>query len=296
MTTAPRDEYLARFRRALEFIDAHLDEPLRLERLGRVAAFSKYHFHRQFSALFGLGVYEYVLQQRLKRASFQLAFRATASVVEIALENGYESSGAFARAFKRHVGQTPSEFRRRPAWGLWHEKYRLLNQIRTRHMKTAVRKDQVKVVSFPETKVAAREHHGDPRRLGDSLRAFIAWRKEQGLSPKRSATFNVFRTLEDPDHVAPEDYRIDLCAATEREVGENPYGVVGKTIAGGRCAVLRHAGSDDTLGASMRYLYGEWLPESGEELRDAPPFCQRVSFFPDVPEHEAVTDLFLPLK
>jgi len=38
------------------------------------------------------------------------------------------------------------------------------------------------------------------------------------------------------------------------------------------------------------------LPGSGAELRDFPLYVQRVKFFPEVPEHEAVTDAFLPLK
>jgi AraC family transcriptional regulator len=29
---------------------------------------------------------------------------------------------------------------------------------------------------------------------------------------------------------------------------------------------------------------------------DFPIYCQRLSFFPEVPEHEAVAELFLPLK
>ena len=37
-------------------------------------------------------------------------------------------------------------------------------------------------------------------------------------------------------------------------------------------------------------------PASGEEPRDFPLYFQRVSFFPDVPEHEAITDVFLPLR
>ena len=126
------------------------------------------------------------------------------------------------------------------------------------------------------------------------MRTFIAWRKQSGPPPRLSATFNIF--YNNPEEVAPEDYRLDICAATDREVKENSYGIVSRTIPGGRCAVLRHVGSDDTFGATLRYLYAEWLPRSGEELRDFPLFCQRVRFFPDVPEHEAVTDVFLPLK
>ena len=80
------------------------------------------------------------------------------------------------------------------------------------------------------------------------------------------------------------------------EVAPNPYGVVGRTIPRGRCAVLRHVGSDDGYAATLDWLYKEWLPASGEEPRDFPLFLQRVRFFPDVPEHEAVTDVFLPLK
>jgi AraC family transcriptional regulator len=294
LTAADTDEYLARFRRVLEFIDAHLDDDLSVERLSRVAAFSKFHFHRQFSALFGMGVYEYVQTQRLKRASFLLAFRDQHSIIDVALASGYEGPEAFARAFKRRVGQTPSEFRKQPRWEPWRKTYQPLSELRTHHMKPIHQAVQVKIVHFPETKVAALEHRGDPRLVGDSVRTFIAWRKQNGLPPRLSATFNIVH--DNPEEVAPEDHRFDICAATEREVKENPFGVVGKTIPGGRCAVLRHVGSDDTLGASVRYLYAEWLPQSGEELRDFPLFFQRVSFFPDVPEHETITDVFLPLK
>jgi AraC family transcriptional regulator len=82
---------------------------------------------------------------------------------------------------------------------------------------------------------------------------------------------------------------------TPAPVAPNEVGVVHSVIPGGRCAVLRHIGSDHTFGDAVRYLYAMWLPDSGEQLRDFPLYCQRVTFFPDVPEHEAVTDIFLPL-
>jgi AraC family transcriptional regulator len=294
LNAADADAYLARFRKVLEHIDAHLDGDLSVEGLSRVAAFSKFHFHRQFSSLFGMGVYEYVQLQRLKRASYQLAFRDQHSIIDIALATGYEGPEAFARAFKKRVGQTPSEFRKQPNWEPWRTTYQPLSELRSRHMKPSPQAAQVKVIHFPETKVAALQHRGDPRRIGDSVRTFITWRKQNALPPRLSATFNILH--DNPEEVAPEDYRLDICAATDREVKENPFGVVGKVIPAGRCAVLRHVGSDDTLAATVRYLYAEWLPQSGEELRDFPLFFQRVSFFPDVPEHEAVTDVFLPLK
>jgi AraC family transcriptional regulator len=118
--------------------------------------------------------------------------------------------------------------------------------------------------------------------------------QQMKLPPKVSATFNIL--YDNPADTEPQAYRLDLCAATERDITANTFGVVGKIIPGGRCAVLSHVGSDDTLAESIAYLYSQWLPQSGEEPRDFPLYLQRVSFFPDVAEHEAVSDVFLPLR
>lgn len=294
MHDAPVDAYLARFRRVLAYIDAHLEGDLSVERLSAVAAYSRCHFQRQFAELFGLGVYRYVQLTRLKRASYRLAFRGASAVTDIALDSGYESPEAFARAFKRSLGQTPSEFRRAPRWEAWQAAYRHLHDLRNQHMTQPLSNSQVRVITVDEVRVATLEHRGDPRRLGDTIRRFIAWRKQVRLPPAISATYNIL--YDDPDDTPPDEFRLDVCAATDREIAENPQGVVARTIPGGRCAVLRHVGSDDTLGAALRHLYAEWLPQSGEEPRDFPPYVQRVRFFPDVPEHEAVTDVFLPLR
>ena len=161
-------------------------------------------------------------------------------------------------------------------------------------MPSAKPAEQIRIIDVDDTRVAVLEHRGDPRLIGDSIRSFIAWRRQNGLPPRISATFNVL--YDDPAVVAPADFRLDLCAATGREVAENEFGVVEKTIPGGRCAVLRHVGSDDALPETVWYLYSEWLPQSGEALRDFPVYLQRTEFFPDVAESEAVTDVFLPLR
>lgn len=276
----------------LEYIDAHLNDELTVERLGGVSAISKYHFHRMFSALFGIGVCRYVRLRRLKRAVYQLAFRSHCTVLDVALANGYDAPESFSRAFRRSVGQAPSDFRRQPRWEAWCAIYEPLSQMRIEHMKPP--NERVRIELFPETKVAVLEHRGDPRRLGDSIRRFIEWRRENRVPPSVSATFNI--VYNDLERVDPEDFRFGLCAAVDKDVEDNRYGVVAGTIPGGRCAVLRHVGSDDTIGEAARYLYQEWLPRSGEEPRDFPLFFQRIEFFPDVAESDAVTDVFLPLK
>lgn len=286
-------DYQTRLQRVLDFIDAQPDGDLSLYGLSGVAAFSKFHFHRQFSATFGISVHRYVQLARFKRAAQQLAYR-NVSITEIALACGYESSEAFARAFKRCTGQTPSEFRKLPAWTAWQDIYQPASNVRSTYMKREYRSDDVRRVDVSATRVALLEHHGDPARLADTIGRFIAWRRANGLPPKTSATFNIW--FSDIRNTPPSDYREGVCAATERDIAPNEAGVVPFSIPAGRCALLRHIGSTDTLENAATYLYANWLPDSGEELRDFPPYCQRVAFGPDIPEGQTVTDIFLPLK
>jgi AraC family transcriptional regulator len=286
--------YRSRFRKVLDHIDTHLGEQLDADTLCAIAAFSKFHFHRQFTELFGMSVQKYVQLARLKKASYKLAFRDGSRIVDIAFDSGYEGPEAFARAFRKCLGQSPTGFRKAPQWTSWYETHQPLSVLRTTHMKPAFDASQVAIVDFPETSVGAVRHRGDPRNIGDAVRRLIAWRKENKLPPRVSATFNIL--YDDPQAVAPEDFRFDVCAATSMAIDANEHGVVGQVIEGGRCAVLRYTGSDDHLGQAVHYLYAQWLPASGEQTRDFPLFVQRVKFFPDVPEHETVCDIHLPLK
>jgi AraC family transcriptional regulator len=293
VSSNPRDRYCARFIAVLDYIDAHLEDDLPMEQLSSVAAFSKFHFHRQFNHLFGLSVYRYVQLSRLKRASYQLAFRDE-PVMDVALANGYESPESFARAFRKYVLQSPSAFRAAPDWISWAKTFDDIKCLRNPYMNTTLKTEEIELVHFPETKVALLEHRGDSRRIGETVRKFIEWRKQHRLHPSVSATFNLL--YEDPATVPVDEFRVGLCAATDAAIEANEYGVVASTIAGGRCAKLRIKGSNEVMEASVRQMYSQWLPASGEEPRDFPLFLERVKFYPDVPEHEAITDIYLPIK
>lgn len=286
--------YHARMQRVLDHIDRHLDDNLDLDAVSGVAAFSKYHFHRQFTATFGLSVHRYVQLARMKRASYRLAYRGTQSVTEIAMDAGYDAPDAFARAFRQRFGQSPSSFREAPDWEPWLAAFGPLDNARSRLMQNTYTADDVTIRDVAPIPVAVMEHRGDPAAIGATIQRFIGWRKATGLSPKTSATFNVFHS--DPRTTPPAEYRMDLCAGTARPIAPNGERVEPGTIPGGRCAVLRVVGNSDNLERAALYLYRDWLPASGEEAGDFPLYCQRIAFFPDVPEHEAIVDLFLPLK
>ena len=275
---------------ACSIISTSISTRLTVEDLSKVANFSKFHFHRQFSEYCGVNIGRYIQLMKLKRASYRLAFNSQDRVIDIALDAGFENPESFSRAFKNIFGQTPSEFRREPAWATWSGCYRfpLTNRERTETM-------DVKIAQVEPVMVAVLEHVGPPGSLNGSVQRFIEWRKASGLSPiEKCRTYGIAH--DNPDTTPPEKFRFDICGSVAHAVPENPQGVVTKTFAGGRCAMVRHVGSRDRIGESVYYLYRQWLPGSGEDLRDFPVYFHYLNLDIDTPEHEHLTDIYLPLK
>ena len=289
MNTREKNCYDERIRRVCDYISQNLDEHLTLERLSEVAAFSKYHFHRLFAACTGQSLMNFILLARMRRASFRLAFEPGYRITDIAFEAGFNSSEAFSRAFKRLFEQTPSQFRQSPEWSEWHKKFEF--DLPTSGTDTM----NVQIVDFQETPVALIEHRGAPERVYETAARFIAWRKSSGLSPvETSKTYGIPHG--DPNRVDPDEFRFDICGSIDVAVPENQYGVRAATIPGGRCAVVCHKGSHDTLDECVYRLYREWLPESGETLRDYPCFFHYLNFVHEVNECDLVTYVYLPLN
>ncbi|MFM0393036.1 AraC family transcriptional regulator [Paraburkholderia phytofirmans] len=279
--------YKKRFESMLAYIDANLEGDLSVDVLSRIANFSKFHFHRQFAGYVGMPVARYVQLLRLRRAAHRLASARSYAVLDAALDAGFDSPEAFSRAFKRAFGVAPSTFRQHPRWLVWSATFVVPYLSRKLTM-------QVQIVNFAETRVAALEHCGSTGLLNESVRKFIDWRKQSGQSPVSSSrTFGIPRG--NPDTTPMEAFRFDICAEIEEAVAPNNYGVRELVIPAGRCAVIRHTGSTDHIGEAIYPLYRDWLPGSGEELRDYPLFFHYLSVFPETPQDQWQTDIYIPL-
>jgi AraC-like DNA-binding protein len=107
------DEY-RRLTPALEYVVAHHGQPLTVSDVARRAGLSASQVQREFRRLFGMTVGDYILRLRLLISRRRL--RTTADAVgRIATDCGFYDQAHFTRAFKKHTGQTPLEYRRLPA-------------------------------------------------------------------------------------------------------------------------------------------------------------------------------------
>lgn len=100
--------------KALQMIHAHPHEDLTLSMLAHQVGLSRSIFAQRFSRFLGIGPMHYVTRWRMQVA-VRLLEQVRFSVAQAGAAVGYESEAAFSRAFKRHVGVPPGEWRRNRA-------------------------------------------------------------------------------------------------------------------------------------------------------------------------------------
>jgi AraC family transcriptional regulator len=100
-----------RLRQVIDYIQAHLADPISLNDLAQVAGFSRTHFAVQFRLATGCTPSEFVQLQRIEAAK-RMLLRPDAELVDVALSVGFQAQAHFSTVFKRHVGETPGRWRR----------------------------------------------------------------------------------------------------------------------------------------------------------------------------------------
>jgi AraC-like DNA-binding protein/quercetin dioxygenase-like cupin family protein len=102
----------SRFDAVLAYIASHLDAPLPVAELARVAELSESRFKATFKQAHGMSPAEYVARARVDRARERLLDSGD-TVTRIAGDLGFSTPQYFASVFRRFTGCTPGEFRRR---------------------------------------------------------------------------------------------------------------------------------------------------------------------------------------
>jgi len=99
-----------RLKRALDYIDANIAEPITLPALAESAGLTRMYFAAQFRAATGLRPHDFVLRRRIEKAQDML-LASNASLMDTAFNTGFQTQAHFTTVFKKLVGQTPNQWR-----------------------------------------------------------------------------------------------------------------------------------------------------------------------------------------
>lgn len=313
---SPRAEYARRMNRVLNYIDAHLDQPLELAQLADVANFSRFHFHRIFQSWMGETLGDYARRRRLEKAAFRLSCTPPESVLETALATGFGSGEAFARAFKLRFGCTPTEWRRdtrarlaSQALGGARGADSNLDQVLSKYDQTPqtgigdddISNNQsgdfnmdVKVIDLPAARVAYHRHIGP---YGPAIGAFWGrvvgpWVQSHGLG--QALCYGV--GYDDPTVTPADKCRYDACVTVPDDFTAAGSADI-TTLPGGRYAVGHYEGQTADIADAWTWMTRNWLPSSGLQCDDRPCF---EMFRPDLafdPQTGAIScDICIPVR
>lgn len=95
----------------LKRIEENIEQEVDYTQLCKGLNISGSSLQRIFPVLFNVTLSEYIRKRRLTKAAFELK-QTQHSILDIALRYGYESPDAFAIAFKKQHGATPSNVRK----------------------------------------------------------------------------------------------------------------------------------------------------------------------------------------
>ena len=99
-----------------DFLAERYLDSFNLAEAAKYSCMSQYHFSRVFTKTFGESPYKYIARLRIEKAKNML-ITENFSVSEICEEIGYSSVGSFSFLFRKKVGMSPTQYRRR-LWSL----------------------------------------------------------------------------------------------------------------------------------------------------------------------------------
>ena len=318
-----RQEYQARINRVIDYIEGHIDHPLTLQEVARVANFSQYHFHRIFGAIMGETLHQFIQRLRLEKAAEHLASRPHMAITDVALDLGFSGSAVFSRAFREAFEMSPTAWRNggyrerknRQTMSNYDQQERKIREafhlssmyidrethdptwrIRMKHASNLETKVEIK--EFPDMTVAYVRHMGPYK--GDSALferlwgSLCRWAGPRGiLSSPDAKFFSVYH--DNPEITEESKLRVSICVTVPEQTKVD--GEIGRmTLKGGTYATAQFVLDADQYSDAWAAVYAGWLPESGYQPEDSPPFEWCHNDPKEHPEGKHIVSICVPVK
>ena len=247
---------------------------------------SPYHWHRIYRAIHGESVVATVKRLRMQRAASLLA-RSSLAIDEIAGLSGYPNLQSFTRIFASVYGLPPARYRKEGS-----------------HAHFPLPEDLHADLRFP---VRIQEHVAATPLLGiDHTGSYMGISKAFDILNGCAASRQLFRPEtrwigiyhDDAMTVEEDQLRSRACISAPADMPEQalqaPLSLT--ELRAGKYAVLTYRGPYSDMQPVYRWFFGVWLPASGEEIDDAPPFEEYLNNPRDTAPADLLTNIYMPLR
>lgn len=256
--------YHQRINAAVSYIDAHLQEEIRIGKLAEEAAFSAFHFQRIYKAIRGETPYDTLLRLRLEKAVRKLKFESSLRISDIAYDCGFPSAENFSRQFKARFGVSPSAFRKDKEL----QNSRIYQEPHPNDFYTRIEesrklpKQEVRVVVEPWEALPIAFIRGIFGENGSVLvqnyLELVAWAEKHGL-PYQGELRRFGMSIDNPEVTPAGKFRYDFALKVDEPL--KPEGKIEQgEIPAGLYATAHCRGNLEAVAQTWDYLYKEWLP------------------------------------
>jgi AraC family transcriptional regulator len=233
----------------LVHIQANLDQDLSLDAVAKRVRLSPFHFHRLFRSAIGETLKQYTQRLRLERAANLLVIH-DATILDIALDSGFQSHETFSRSFQRRFQVTPSGYRE---WGRGKLAQNSVSTLPLDEMYDGFELSETKVIRMAQLHVAFIRHVGPYEAVPDTLwRRLTEWARARRL-PIDLIFLGVAQDA--PGVTAPDKLRFDAAivvpeafAVNRSTVGSIDRSIGCQVLGPAEFAVTTHIGHYRTLG------------------------------------------------
>jgi AraC family transcriptional regulator len=270
-----------KLQRVLRYAKQHLDQNILLSNLAAQTGQSLFHTHRTLSDLLRETPKSFTLRLRVDRGAAAL-ITSRASILEIALECGFESHEAFCRAFRRRYQMSPSTYRKRflmspntrahanwvteigPCLGLYH--FDLSQGGSEKSMEYTVSRKQL--ATQPVLVIRRRVRRADiAGTIAAELPKVFLHAQQRGMT---ITGYPITRYLEISVGLVTLETGMRVTSRSgEWPTGESKGEVLAENLPGGPAAVTIHSGPYDQLPAAYGALE-EWIAANGFHPAGAP--------------------------
>ncbi|MBN2006025.1 MAG: AraC family transcriptional regulator [Anaerolineae bacterium] len=256
---------------AINFIEAHLREPVGVAEMAEATSYSLYHFCRTFHQATGCTPYDYLMRRRVAEAA-QVLTQGDAKVIEVAFDYQFNSHETFSRAFKRVTGVPPNQWRKQKP----DEAPALMPRITESHLCHWQRSALWQPAPVERTALSLVGVMTLPKTARETAWTWLRYETAGCADDLKEFFMLTFLT----DHG-----RATLAAAVAPATFAEGRALVSKTLPPLRYARFNHRGPAGDLDLTLDYIYQVWLPQSDYRLA-LPLYLETCDAFPDAPSGE----------